>query len=673
MKKFSILILTCAFLFFLPSIGNAQSKKMLKANEYFNSGEYLKAYELYVKIFPKAKQKEEKAEISYKAGVCSKYMLDPKNTIMWLRRAVLYKYQDPLVNLYLAEAYMLRGLYDEAKEYFANYKDLVPSDERGENGLKSCEIAQVWIKNPTRFIVEEVNIINSRDNDFAPSFSGKDTNTIYFTSTRSTTNGNYVNSNSGVNFADIFVSKKDKKGIWTVPVPVPGSINSEYDDGSCTVSNDGRILFYTYCPIIEGKDAGCKIYFSEFSGDQWGAPQLLEISAESTADTAMSLGHPALSHDGLTLYFISDDKRGIGGKDIWMITRRDKNSKWSAPKNLGADINTKYDELYPACDNEGNLYFSTDGRVGMGGLDIYKATTKEGGGWTVENMQSPVNSFANDFGIVFNPYTKGGYLSSNRSSTKGDDIYRFWEKPLSITLKGFVINDINHAYLMDVNVEITGSDGSKNNLKTDDKGAFSVKLKEEVDYIILTDKKTFLKATGSVSTKGVEEDGKVFETELYMKPSGISIKIPNIRYDFGQTTLREESKVALDELIEILELNSNITIELSAHTDFRGSDEANLKLSQGRAQSVVDYLIQNGIKEDRLEAKGYGETEPYVVDVLTARTYPFLEVGDVLSESFIMALQSEEQREVCHELNRRTEFKVLSDTYGENFEKFGEN
>ena len=288
-------------------------------------------------------------------------------------------------------------------------------------------------------------------------------------------------------------------------------------------------------------------------------------------------------------------------------------------------------------------------------------------------MQSPINSNANDFGIVFNPETKGGYFNSSRNNGKGDDIFQFWQKPLDITLKGFVINDVNNAYLIDVDIEITGSNGSIKKTKTNDKGAFSVKLKENVDYMIVTSKKTFLKATASVSTKGVEEDGKVFERDLYMKPGIGTIKIKNIRYDLGDTTLREESKVALDELIEILEINPTITIELRAHTDYRGSDESNMKLSQGRANSVVAYLIENGIKKDRLVAKGYGETKPIVVDVTTAKTYQFLKAGDVLNEKFITSLPTKEQQEICNELNRRTEFKVLSTNYGENFEKFGDN
>ena len=672
MKKKSIIVFVFVLIFSVPFALKAQNKKIEKANTFFDAGEYSMAYELYVKYFPKLKEKAEKAEVSYNAGMCSKYMQDPQNSIRWFRKAILYKYQDPLAHLYLADAFRMKGLYDDAREYYANYKDLVPSDIRGENGLQSCDLAVEWKANPTRFIVDDIYIVNSRYNDFAAAYAGQDTNMIYFTSTRSSASGDNINTNSGVNFADIYVSQKDKKGKWTTPVPVPGSINSEYDDGSCVISSDGRTMYFTHCPVIDGVDAGCKIFSSNISGDQWGAPVMLEISAEATADTAMSVGQPAISPDELTLYFVSDDKKGNGGTDIWKITRNSKSSDWALPQNLGPSINTEYNELFPTVDNEGNLYFSSDGRIGMGGFDIFKATQDDDGIWTVENMQYPINSETNDFGIVFNPFGNFGYLSSGRNSGRGDDIFTFREKPLDITLKGFVINDVSHAYLLQVDVELRGSNGSIKRVKTDDRGAFSVKLQEEVDYMILTSKKAFLKATGSVSTKGVVEDGKVFEIELYMKPSVGTIKIPNIRYDFGDTVLREESKVALDELIEILEINSSVTIELRAHTDYRGSNGANLKLSQGRANSVVAYLIANGIKTDRLVAKGYGEEEPVKIDEITAKKYPFLEKNDVLSEQFILSLATEEQKEICHELNRRTEFKVLSEDYGDNYESFGE-
>lgn len=666
-KKFFLILIS--ILIITPLSSDAQGRRMRKANKYYQAGEYFEAQELYIKVYSKAKKKEEKAEVSFKIGMCARKLMDPQKSIIWFRRALLYKYQDPISNLYLADAYKMRGLYEEAKEYYANYKDLVPSDPRGEKGMKSCDLAIEWKENPSRFIINDINDLNSRQNDFAPALCA-DTNIIYFTSTRNSTQGNLFNNNSGQNFADIFVAQKDTRGYWSEPVPVEGEINSEYDDGSCELVKDGRTMYYTFCPVIEDVDAGCKIFKSDLSGEKWSAPQIVK----TFSDTAISCGQPALSPDELTMYFISDNPKGIGGKDIWKMTRNSVNASWGAPQNLGEDINTKYDELYPSVDNENNLYFATAGRVGMGGLDIFKASKNEDDNWKVENLKYPINTEANDFGIVF--YQKDdsrGYFSSGRNTGKGDDIYSFYLKPLLVTLKGFVINDKNHAYLPDVDVEITGSDGSVTKVKTDEVGAFETKLLANVDYMIIASKKTFLKANGSVSTKGVEEDGKVFETEIYMKPGIGIVSIPNIRYDFNDTTLREESKVALDELIEMLTINPTVRIELRANTDYRGSEKSNQILSQGRANSVVEYLVENGIKKDRLVAKGYGESIPLKVSKLTAQKYPFLQEGDVLDEQFINSLETEEQKEICHELNRRTEFQVLDMNYGENYETFGDN
>jgi len=669
MNKRTLIILVFLLLPFAFFAQSKPNKKMIKANEFYEAGEYFKAKEMYIKLYSKAKQKEEKAEISFKVGLCSRNLFETQNSITWFRRAILYKYQDPIVNLYLGDALKMRGLYDDAKEYYENYKELVPGDIRGENGIKSCELAVEWMDNPSRYVVEPIAGLNSNKNDFAPAI-GTDTNLIFFTSTRTSTSGDDLNNNSGQNFADLFVSQKDTKGNWSQPVPLQGGVNTEFDDGSCSVTPSGRVMYFTQCPLIDGANAGCKIYKSVLSNEQWSEPELIDIFP----DSSISVGHPAITTDELTLYFVADNPNGsVGGKDIWKITRASKTSQWGKPTNLGADINTQYDELYPTVDNQGNLYFSTSGRIGMGGLDIFKATPNDNGGWAVENLKSPINSSDNDFGIVF---YKGddsrGYFSSSRNAGKGDDIFSFYLKPIVVSLKGYVINDANHAYLPDVDVEISGSDGNMIKVKTDNTGAFNTRLNANVDYLILTSKKTYLKATGSVSTKGVVDDGKIFETMIYMKPSGVILQIENIQYDFGDTTLREESKVALDELIDILNINPTITIELRANTDFRGSEPSNLKLSQGRANSVVNYLVANGIKRDRLVAKGYGESVPFKVNQLTAQKYPFLKEGDVLNEQYINSLQTEEQKEICHELNRRTEFQVLSTNYGPNFENFGD-
>ena len=663
MKKLSLIFFT---LILLLGSAAAQNKKIEKADSYYKVGEYSKAIKIYTKIYGKLRNKQEKAAVSFKTGMAYWKLQDVNGAVKWLRRAQVYRYQDPMVYFYLGEAYRQKQLYDEAKQFYQTYMELVPDDPRAKIGITSCDLAQQWMEKPTRYNVELVPRINSRSNDFAPAIARSDTSVLYFTTTREATMGKKINSNSGFYFSDIFFSSLDKKGIWTEPKPVEGSINTEMEEGSCSLSSDGSTMYFTRCAVEEGKNLGCQIYVSHLQSGKWSEPEKLEIFA----DSSISVGQPFISPDGTKLYFVAEHPtRGIGGKDIWVLTRPNKNSRWRAPKILGTDINTTADELFPSVDDKGNLYFASNGRVGMGGFDIYKAYKKDGK-TIVENMKYPINSSYNDYGIIFLPGKQRGYLASNRPSGRYDNIYRFWREPLKIILKGYVINDKNHAYITDATVIIEGSDGTQIRAKTGGDGSFTARLKENTDYFLVSQKDGFLKGKASVTTKGITEN-KNLSVELYMKPINQVVKIPNIRYDFNDTTLRPESKVALDELIDILKLNPNITIEIMAHTDYRGTDKSNLRLSQGRANSVVDYLIKHGVDPKRLEAKGYGETKPFVVDAETAKKYPFLKKGQKLTEQFIKSLPSEEEQEICNELNRRTEFRVLRTDYGENYERFG--
>ena len=662
--KKNLLIILLFFISF--SMGYSQSKKMQKANDYYEAGEYLTALELYDKLYAKAKTKTDKAEISFKAGVCSQNLFDVNASIKWFRRAVLYKYQDPIANLYLANAFKMKGEYDEAKEYFAEYKDLVPNDPRAENGIISCDLSMEWLELENRYRIINIRYFNTKYNEFAPAYAG-DSTELYFTTTRETVTGEEINSNSGNNFADIFYIKKDKKGKWSEPVPAEGEINTEFDQGSCSLTPDGRTMYYTDCVIFEGKEAGCRIMVSHLSGAKWSAPEVVPV----TADSSTSVGHPCISPDELTLFYVSDKlEGGVGQKDIWKIERKTKSAQWGAPQILGTEINTKYNELFPHVDVNGNLYFSSDGHIGMGGLDIFKAIPTESGHYSVENMKYPINSSSNDFALIVNGDKKDGYLSSSRKSGAGDDIFYYYMQPLEITLEGVVINEKNHAYIGDAEVTLEGSNGQQLTTTTKGDGTFSFKLDEQTDYLIKTIKENFLNGKSNETTKGITEN-TLIEIEIYMKPTSTAIEIANIRYDLGDTLLREESKVALNELIEILNDNP-ITIELMAHTDYRGDDESNRILSRGRANSVMAYLIEQEVNPKRLKAKGYGESKPLKVDGNTAEKYPFLNKGDVLTPDFIDALPTQEQREAAHQLNRRTEFKVLSADWGDNYERFGD-
>lgn len=653
------------FLILSPVVLFSQPKKIQRANQFYEKKQFFTAIELYLKLYPKIKERETKAEVAFKLGDSYRQVRDFRNATIWFKRAIGFKYQDPKVYLYYADVLKARGEFEEAKTNYNIYLELVPTDVYAENALKSIDLAQEWINKPSRYLVSPLpGMINSKDDDYACFVVPTDTNLIYFTSNRTATKGSKLNPSSAKPFADIYWTRKDVKGIWSQPQPV--DINTPFDDGAAVTDKDGTVMYFTHCPFDKSKDLPCSIMMATKSENKWTNV----IKLKFFTDTNISVGHPYLSPDELTLYFVAETPNGYGGKDIWYVTRSSKNSSWSSPQLLPPPINSQYNEIFPSIDNEKNLYFASDRPEGMGGFDIYKAT-KNNSDWIVSNLKYPINSTADDFAITFNSYDNSyGYFSSNREG-RGDDIFSFYLKPIEIQLIGYVINDANKAYVPDVDVEISATDGSLFKIRTNYDGKFTTKLKPNLDYNLITNKKGFLKTAYSFSTKGITEDNKKLEVILHIVPAIGVIKIPNIRYNFNDTTLREESKVALDELVELLRVNPNVVIELRANTDSRGDEKYNLRLSQGRANSVVNYLVSKGIDRKRLVPIGLGKSTPFVVDKVTSETYPFLKEGQVLDDKFINSLPSEEQKEICHELNRRTEFRVIKEDYKQ-FEKFGD-
>jgi len=664
-----IVVNLAAFLFLFILIVNpvfSQRSKVEKADLYYNSGEYFKAQELYTKAYAKAKDKSSRGEISFKIGMCSRKTSNARNAEMWFRRAVTNRYQNPLMHLYLADALRMGEKYEDALVSYANYKDLVPNDPSGEMGILSCNNALEWIAKPTRWQIMNARFFNDKESDFGIAY-GTDSSDIFMTSAREGTTGKSFNDNSGMSFTDIFYVQRDKKGKWSTPVPIKGSINTAFDEGTPYVMPNGRKMYYTSCKSIKNQNLGCQIYYSEISSEDWGKPEQVILFK----DSSISVGHPFVTDDDLTMYFVAEHPNGLGGKDIWVTTRKSATEQWSTPQNMGNNINTPANDMYPFLRSNGMFYFSSDGYPGMGGLDILEAKQDKDKKWTVENLKVPVNSAGDDFGIRFFRDEKVGYLCSNRQGSRKDDIYYFWQPPINLSVKGVVKNEKNGVVIEKANVKMTGSDGTQVETIADANGRFAFELREKTDYLFVSSKPPrFLKGVARETTKGIEED-KILQIELFMTQTDIIIEIENIEYDFGKADLREESKVALNSLVELLEINNNITIELRANTDFRGSDVDNLSLSERRATSVVNYLISKGVKSDRLVAKGLGETTPTVVTKKQSETYPFLRENDVLSEAFILKLATEQEREIAHQLNRRTEFKVLSTDYKDGGIPFG--
>jgi outer membrane protein OmpA-like peptidoglycan-associated protein len=331
-------------------------------------------------------------------------------------------------------------------------------------------------------------------------------------------------------------------------------------------------------------------------------------------------------------------------------------------ENLGPDINTSGNEMFPTFRRNGELYFSSDGHPGMGGLDIFKAIQQTDSTWTIENMKSPVNSFADDFGMTFEGDYTRGFFSSNRNDGRGrDNIYSF-ELPETVhKITGWVYEKDGYE-LTDAIVYLVGDDGTNTKLGVRDDGSFTQRVNPGTNYLLLGTSKGYLNYKQEISTDSTNQD-KEYVLQFPLSSISKPVLIDNIFFDFDKATLRPESAESLNELATLLTDNPHVTIEIGAHCDYKGDDDYNLRLSAARAQSVVDYLITAGIAADRLTAKGYGEEKPVVVSKKQAEQYPFLVENQLLYELGIL-LMTQEQQDICNQLNRRIEFRVLRTTYG---------
>ncbi len=636
----------------------AQKRKAEKAYSAFNAGEYYDAIDQFKSAYSKTKRSDKvtRADLVYMIAECYRLTNDPKNAETWYRLAVRSSNSKPDAQFWLAESIKKNGKYTQAIDEYKKYKQVAPSDARADQEIRACELALDWLRNPEAYTVTELKDLNSRASDFSPAYGRDDFGMVYFTSSRDGTSGKKTHGATGQNFTDIFESKVDKKSKWSTPVPVDG-INSDFEEGTPSFSSDYRELYFTRCEAGKREKKGCKIMFSKRTGDKWSDPVNLKILPDS-----LVAAHPAISPDGTTLYFVSDLAGGFGGKDIWKVTRAGSNGAWSQPVNLGPDINTSGDELFPYVREDGTLYFSSDGLIGMGGLDIFKANQQADGSWIVKNMKPPINSFADDFGIVFEDSNEKGIFSSTRKGRGNDELYSFELPPLVFNVTGLVKDEKTGSAISGSVVKLIASDGNSLQAETGSGGDFKFDLKADVDYIFLASKRGYLNGKEKETTKG-QDKSREFMVTIMLTPIDRPIELPNILYDFGKWDLRPESMVSLDKLVETLNDNENVTIELMSHTDSRDTEEYNLDLSQKRAQVVVQYLIDKGIAPERLTAKGYGESTPKVVDAAIAAQNPFLKLGATLSEQYINSLANDEQREIAHQINRRTEFKVLRTDY----------
>ena len=605
MTKKTVIQYNIIFAIALLLVSCGADRNIKRGDKFLSLGEYYDAADQYKQAYRRTppKQRELRGKISQKIALANDKIDQSAKAIAAYRNVIRYKQDDPETHIKLAENLMKQGSYREAAKEYQQALDSVPDNKEAKEGLEAANSAPAEKKEASKYIVKKMDIFNSRRSDYSPMLYGDQFDQLYFTSTRNEAQGDEISGITGVKPGDIFYSEKDDKGHWTRPQTIESGLNTEYDEGTPDFSPDGREMYITQCTTDPSYPRYAQIAVSNRSDASWGKATPLEISR----DTLSSFAHPAISPDGKWLYFVSDMPGGKGGLDIWRV--RLIGGTTGGVENLGEPINTPGDEEFPTFRPNGDLYFS-----------------------------------------------------SNRNDARGwDHIYSFELPEIVQTVKGWVY-EMEGYELPAAQVYMVGDDGTNLKLSVKGDGSFEQVIKPGVDYIMLASCKGYLNHKEELKVDSVTESQE-YTLQFPLASIRVPVMIDNIFYDFDKATLRPESKKALDELVKLLQDNPNVTIELSAHCDYKGSEAYNKKLSQERANNVVAYLVEHGIAKDRLTPVGYGKSKPKTIRKKLTEKYPWLKENDVLTEDFIKKLDKDKQ-EICNQLNRRTEFIVLRTTYG---------
>lgn len=644
-------------LLMLSLLCSCSTAKLSVADGQMARGEYYDASRTYRKIYNRMKKKSERplrGEVAFKMGRCySSLGMNARASVAY-RNALRYDYPDSTTLLYLGRSLHAEGKYALAADAYSAYLALSPADSVcALNGLAGCRLAASLKEHPTRYVVRNAKIFNSRRSEFAPMFLDRSGDVLYFTTTNERVTGTLRSEITGMKRSDLWMARKNERGEWMRAEPAEGDITTAHDEGIVSFSPDGHTMYLTRARREQDADTGVEICTSQRSDARWSAPVRLDVSA----DTLSSYGHPAVSPDGTWLYFTSDRPGGYGGKDLWRVSLKERAS---VPENLGDFINTPGDEMFPYVRDDSVLYFASNGHAGLGGLDIFRAEMQPSGSWLVTNMGVPVNSSADDFGITFG-YGESGFFSSNRGDSRGyDHLYSFMLPDLKIEIGG-IVEDLDGYPVDGALIRIVGDDGSIRKSRSKPDGTFSFPLQRGVSYVMMAGAAGYLNAKQEFMS-GVEEEDARYEVNFTLASIDKPNVIDNIFYDFDKATLRPESRAALDSMAQVLRDNPRVSIELSAHTDRKGTEAYNIDLSMRRARSVIDYLVAAGIDSVRLTPHGYGKSRPKTVTPRLAKEYPQFAEGTVLDEEFIEQLPDAD-REIADQINRRTEFKVLSIDY----------
>lgn len=634
-----------------------------RADAAMTIGEYQEAASLYRRAYMQTAPRERasRGALAYKMGEAYRSFGNVGRALAAYKNAERFGVADSLVLRKQGDMLRYAGNYKGAEEKYKAYLEKNPKDVLALAGYRSSQKATAIREAGSAYTVKLDKNFSSSRADYCPAFSDRNGSAVYFSSTRNSGTGGQMSGITGTKPGDIYCLKKDEKGHWKSPEAAEGELNSEWDEGAACFTEDGNTMYFTVCRSDPQYPRMAEIWTSTRNDAKWGKPQALKI----TADTVSSYAHPALSPDGKWLYFVSDMPGGYGGYDLWRASVVGGHGI-GVVENLGPEINTPGNEMFPAFRPSGELYFSSDGREpNLGGLDLYRAKedtlTKH---WEVAHLPYPMNSNGDDFGITFEGLHNRGFFSSNRASAgRGwDKIYSFSFPEILLSVKGWVYEQDGYE-LPEAVVYMVGNDGTNMKIGVNLEGSFEQPLAPGGKYLFLATCRGYLNYRAELTVDSLAQKEHQYVLQFPLPSISIPVLVRGVYYEFDKADLTDNSREALDRLVKVLKENPNITIELSAHCDYRGRAEYNERLSQRRAESVVKYLTEHGIEAERLTAKGYGESQPKTVSKKMTEKYPFLHENDVLTEEFILKLNPEQQ-EVCNSLNRRTEFRVLRTTYG---------
>jgi flagellar motor protein MotB len=514
----------------------------------------------------------------------------------------------------LANAEMMSGNYADALIHFNVYEAQAGMSAKNKavalKSIKNCEFALKEMKKPVPFNPVSVGPgINTNDDEYWPSITA-DGMTLMFTRQPNITNNPGF---TGIVQEDFYVSHFENKA-WQRAYNAGAPLNTDQNEGAQTLSSDGSYMFFTACNRPGGL-GNCDLYFSAFSNGKWSEPSNLG----APVNTRHWESTPSVSADGRTLFFSSSRPGGFGGKDIW-YTRLNEKNQWIEPVNMGGLINTDGDEMSPFIHFDGKtLYFASDGRVGMGGFDLYVTRLKDDSTWTEpQNLGYPINTWNDEMGLIIESVGQKAYYSSVRDKSNGKDIFSFdlYEsaRPNPVSYMKGKVYDKETGKLLKANYELINLSTGKIIFKnvTDETGNFLVCLPSGYNYGINVSKPGYLFYSENFMFAGKHSASQPYIKRIVLNPAkvGEKMQLSNVFFEIDSWQLKQESMAELDNLANLLSDNKNLVMEIGGYTDSTGSVEYNQALSEKRALSVVDYLIKKGISSDRLKYKGYGNTSP---------------------------------------------------------------